>query len=110
VVPSSPFGLEPAQVSGRRLASPDMATSDAAPGAIGPLEELVSVATPAPEIPEDVDPGTASAACPVLDDVEVVDAPHSQWATTAGTRGRLGGLRHHYSPFSSRGLIGLVLI
>jgi hypothetical protein len=52
-----------------------VAASGASPGPIGPLEELVSVATPAPEIPEDADPGTAPAACPVLDDVEVVDAP-----------------------------------
>jgi hypothetical protein len=75
--------------SERRLVSPDVAASGAAPGPIGPLEETAPMAAPAPEIPQPPGLWTALATSLVLDDVEVVDAPEDQLPPTTRAGGTL---------------------
>jgi hypothetical protein len=72
--------------SGGRLVVPDVATSDTAPGLIGPLEKFEAMAAPTPKLPQPPGPLAASAVGPVLDDVEIINAPENQLPTADGTR------------------------
>ena len=92
-------GSVPGEGSGRQLVSPDVAAPDTAPGPLSPLEEFEAMAAPAPELSQPPGPWAAPAVGPVLDDVEIINAPEDQLPTAGGTRVWLGGFHHHCSLF-----------
>jgi len=66
-----------------------VAAQEATPRLADPLEEPAPIAASAQELPEDAGPLAVRAAGPVLDDVEVGDAPEEQLSATGWTPRRL---------------------
>jgi len=62
-----------------------VAAQEATPRLADPLEEPAPIAASAQELPEDAGPLAVRAAGPVLDDVEVGDAPEDHILTAGGT-------------------------